>query len=75
MTITFEDEALYVALMADAERTGADANQIVVDAVREWLEAIDEERVGLNQARAEWERDGGVEAGQFFDGLRGEPAP
>ena len=72
MTVIFEDEALYTALKVEAARKGRYAKDIVAEAVREWLEAREDEelQVGLEEARHEWERQGGVEAGTFFRGLK-----
>ena len=72
MTVIFEDEALYIALKVEAARKGRHAKDIVAEAVREWLEAREDEelKAGLEEARREWERDGGVEAGDFFSDLR-----
>ena len=68
MTVIFEDEALYTALKVEAIRKGRHAKDIVAEAVRAWLELKEDEelRVGLEEARQGWERQGGVEAGEFF---------
>jgi len=72
MTVVFDDEELYTALKVEAARQGRHAKDIVADAVREWLEAREDEelRSELEEARAEWQRDGGVEATQFFRRLK-----
>ncbi|MBI4312815.1 MAG: hypothetical protein HY681_13695 [Chloroflexi bacterium] len=72
MTVIFEDEALYTALKVEAARKGIHAKDIVAEAVQEWLEAREDEelRDGLEERRREWEREGGVEAGEFFRGLK-----
>ena len=71
MTVIFEDEELYTALKVEAARKGRHAKDIVAEAVREWLESKEDEelRAGLEDARDEWKRQGGVEAGQVFDEL------
>ncbi len=68
MTVVFEDEELYTALKVEAARTGRHAKDMVAEAVREWLEAREDEELAkeLEEARAEWEQQGGVEAGEFF---------
>ena len=68
MTVIFEDEALYTALKVVAARKGRHAKDIVAEAVSEWLESKEDEelRGGLEEARNEWRRDGGVEAEEFF---------
>ena len=68
MTVVFEDEELYTALKVEAARTGRHAKDMIAEAVREWLEAREDEELGreLEEARAEWGQQGGVEAGEFF---------
>ena len=72
MTVIFEDEALYTALKVEAARKGRHAKDIVADAVREWLETREDEelRADLEEARHEWKRQGGVEAGEFLRHLK-----
>ena len=68
MTVIFDDEGLYTALKVAAARNGEPAQEIVTQAVREWLE--DEElRAELEEARREWEREGGRDASEFFAGM------
>lgn len=71
MTVVFDDEALYTALQAEAARRGCYAKDIVASAVREWLEAQEDAalRPAVEQARREWQRCGGIEAGAFFRDL------
>jgi len=61
MTVIFEDEALYTALKVEAARKGLYAKDIVAEAVREWLEAREDEelRVDLEERRNEWKEKGG----------------
>ena len=68
MTVVFDDEELYTALKVEAARRGCPAKDIVADAVREWLVAMEDEEMGkeLEEARLEWQRQGAVEAGEFF---------
>ena len=68
MTVIFEDEGLYTALKVAAARNGRPAKDIVAQAVREWLEAKEDEelRAELEEARREWEREGGRDASEFF---------
>ena len=70
MTVVFEDEGLYTALKVAAARSGRPAKDIVAQAVREWLKAKEGEelRAELEEARREWEREGGRDAGEFFAG-------
>ena len=76
MTVIFEDEELYTALKVEVARTGRHGKDIVAEAVRDWLELKEDEelRVGLEEARQGWERQGGVEAGEFFRDLKTGPA-
>ena len=68
LTVVFDDEGLYTALKVAAVRSGQHANDIVAQAVRDWLAAREDEelQVGLADSRREWKRDGGREAGEFF---------
>ena len=77
MTVIFEDEKLYTALKVEAARKGRYAKDIIADAVREWLEASEDEelRAGLEDTRRAWELQGGVEASEFFDHLTSSPQP
>ena len=61
MTVIFEDEALYTALKVEAARENRHAKDIVAEAVRQWLEAREDEelRAGLEEARQEWREKGG----------------
>ena len=77
MTVIFEDEKLYTALKVAAARKGRYAKDIIAEAVREWLEASEDEelRAGLEETRRAWEHQGGVEASEFFDHLNSSPQP
>ena len=68
ITVIFEDEGLYTALKVAAARSGRPARDIVAQAVREWLEAKEDEelRADLEETRREWKREGGRDAGEFF---------
>ncbi len=68
MTVIFEDEGLYTALKVEAARKGQPAKDIVAQAVRELLETREDEelRAELEDARREWEREGGRDASEFF---------
>ena len=75
MTVIFEDEELYTAVKVEAARTGRHAKDIVAEALRDWLAAREDEELSadLEEARDEWARQGGVEAGEFFRGLNAAP--
>ncbi len=68
MTVVFDAEELYIELKVAAARTGRHAKDIVAEAVREWLETKEDEelRQDLDEARIEWENQGGIEAQAFF---------
>ncbi len=72
MTVVFDDEGLYIDLKVEAARTGRHAKDIVAEAVREWLEAKEDEELaqGLDEVREEWRREGGIEASEFFDQIK-----
>ncbi|MBI4188662.1 MAG: hypothetical protein HY529_05600 [Chloroflexi bacterium] len=61
MTVVFHDEELYTYLKVEAARRHTAASEIIADAVRQWLDAReDEELVPLIQAaRAEYKEKGG----------------
>ncbi|MBI2830109.1 MAG: hypothetical protein HYX81_03015 [Chloroflexi bacterium] len=61
MTVVFHDEELYTDLKVEAARRHIAASDIVAEAVREWLDAReDEELVPLIEAaRAEYVEKGG----------------
>ncbi len=61
MTVVFDDEALYTALEVEAARRGCYAKDIVASAVREWLEAQEDEALqpAVEQVWREWRRGGG----------------
>lgn len=75
MTVVFDDEGLYTALKVAAVRSGQHAKDIVAQAVRDWLQAREDEELqaGLAESRQEWEREGGREAGEFFAELDAPP--
>ena len=75
MTVVFEDESLYRALKVESARRGCFARDIVTEAVREWLDNQEDRELGagLDEVRAEWEREGGAEASEFFRSLSDGP--
>lgn len=62
MTVIFDDEELYTDLKVEAARRHLPAKQIVADAVREWLERLeDEEDLRVHAERmASYRKEGGV---------------
>lgn len=61
MTVVFHDEELYTDLKIEAVRRNRPASEIISEAVREWLEAKeDEELIPMAEsAIADWEQNGG----------------
>ena len=65
MTVIVKDDALSTALKVEEAQTGRHAKDIVADVVHEWLSAGDDEELlaGVDEARDEWAREGGVDYG------------
>jgi len=61
MTVVFHDEDLYTNLKVEAARKHMPASEIIADAVREWLERLEDAELLpiIETARAEWEEKGG----------------
>ncbi|MBI4288102.1 MAG: hypothetical protein HY671_06740 [Chloroflexi bacterium] len=61
MTVVFHDEALYTRLKVAAATQHRPASDIVADAVREWLEDMEDAELlpVIDAARAEWKKSGG----------------
>ena len=75
MTVVFDDEGLYTALKVAAVRRGQHAKDIVAQAVRDWLQAREDEELqaGLEESRREWEQHGGREVGELLAELDAAP--
>jgi transcription initiation factor TFIIIB Brf1 subunit/transcription initiation factor TFIIB len=77
LTFVLEDEELYSIIETEAKDSGRTIQEIIVEALRVWkveTEMDDEERREVEEALREWEKNGGMEARAFFDGLREEEA-
>ena len=75
LTITIEDEALFKAMEDEAEFTGCTVEEIVIRALQFWkveTELDAEEQQILEEARKEWQENGGMDAREFFESLRKE---
>lgn len=76
MKVTFDlaDAALYRAVKVEAARGDRSVREIVEEALREWLERQEEaeDRAAATEALAEYERDGGAAADEFFGRLAAE---
>ena len=75
LTITIEDEELFEAMREEAEFTGCTVEDIVIRALNFWkveTELDEEERRELEEARRDYQENGGMDAKEFFDSLRKE---
>lgn len=74
VTLDLQDEALYRAIKVEAARLGRTVRDIFEEALEQWLEKLeDEEDIAESEAAmAEYERDGGVDAEEFFRTLAAE---
>ena len=75
LTIILNDDALYSALEDEAASSNRSVEEVAIEAIRLWKmdsELDLEERVEVEAAIKDWEKNGGMEAGEFFDTLRNE---
>lgn len=76
MKVTFDiaDETLYRAVKVEAARIDRPVREIVEEALAQWLERLEDEedRESSLEALAEYERDGGQAADDFFGTLAAE---
>ena len=75
MKVTFDlDPDLYRSLKVEAARANRSVRDVVAEAVVAWLERReeDEDRASAAEALAEYRRDGGTSAAQFFEHLAAE---
>jgi metal-responsive CopG/Arc/MetJ family transcriptional regulator len=75
MKITVDlDGELYRAIKVEAARTDTSVRELIADAIRSWLERreVEEDRASAEAALAEYRRDGGVAAAEFFEHLAAE---
>ena len=65
---------LYRAVKVEAARTDRSIREIVDEALAKWLEAaeVDEDRASAEAALAEYRREGGAAAEEFFGTLAAE---
>jgi hypothetical protein len=73
MVMIFEDEALYRALQVEVQKKGLNARDAVMEAVREWLDAREDEELGpeIDAALKEWGEKGGVKLEDYLSKKRG----
>ena len=77
ITITLKDDDLRAAIESEAKIIGVIEEDMIIQALQFWLAETEldcEERRELEAAWREYEEVGGVEAREFFDGLRAEEA-
>lgn len=75
LTFVLEDDALYSVIEAEAKDSGRTIQGIIIEALYLWkveTEMDEEERLEVEQASRDWEKNGGMEARSFFDSLRQE---
>ena len=72
VTILLDDESLYNTLEAESAKSGRSVQEIVVEALEQWLvdaQLDEEEHTEIDAARKEWQKKGGIEAHEFFQGI------
>ena len=74
VTIALDDPELYRAVKIEASRRDRSVREIGEEALAEWLERHEDEedRAAAEVALAEYERDGGVAADEFFASMAAE---
>jgi hypothetical protein len=70
------DPELYRAIKVEAARADRAVKDVVDEALRRWLEALEdaEDVAAADAAMAEYERDGGLDAQELFERLAAEHA-
>jgi len=75
MKATLEiDPGVYRAIKVEAARSDRSVKEIVDEALRRWIEALEDEEdiTAADAALAEYERDGGIDAHEVFQRLAAE---
>ena len=75
MKVTIDlDADLYRSIKVEAARTDRSVRDVLTEAMSAWLERAeeDEDRSSAAEALAEYERDGGTAAADFFEHLAAE---
>ena len=75
MKVTFDiDPDLYRSIKVEAARTDRNIRDVVAEALAGWLEQREdnEDRASAADALAEYEREGGTAAADFFEHLAAE---
>lgn len=73
MTIDLDDN-LYTAIKVESAKKHRTAKDIITDALKSWLSEQEDKELKeeIKQIRAEWTEKGGMEAGEFFEGLKSD---
>ena len=75
MKVTFDlDPDLYRSVKVEAARSDRSVRDVVAEALESWLQHLedDEDRTSAAEAMAEYQRDGGTAAADFFESLAAE---
>jgi hypothetical protein len=75
MKITVDlDADLYRAIKVEAARTDSSVRDLIAEALASWLDRREEaeDRASADSALAQYERDGGWAAAEFFENLAAE---
>ena len=77
LTVQIDDDELYSILETEAKDSGRTLQDLVVEALYLWkveTEMDEVEHREVEEAVRDWEKNGGTEAGAFFDELREQEA-
>lgn len=75
VTLLLKDEELCLSLQVAAEKYGCSTQEIVKDAVKQWLIDMEMDELEMDEIKAasrDWWENGGVEANRFFESLNRE---
>ena len=75
VSLLLEDDKLCAALEASAAKYGCSVQEIIKEAVKQWLIDTEMDELEMDEIKAasrDWWENGGTEAGEFFDGLEKE---
>ena len=75
VNLLLEDDKLCAALEESAAKYGCSVQEIIKEAVKQWLidtEMDELEMDELEAASRDWWENGGTEAGEFFESLKQE---
>ena len=75
ITIVLEDESLCELINEEVKSTGWTQEEVILRALYFWQsekELDEEEMREIEEARRDWQENGGMDAREFFDSLREE---